>query len=222
MEISLTTGKLPDTQLFRQVRNYLRERKFKKVRIRFEYEVKGLGACYYGRTNIVAVTRRGVGESWSSYFSEDSVQPTSNGRDVKIDADICFVEIGGASGQAWVTLYLNPSHAPSFSSLLARSTGDPNKDRRVGEILEVFGAMIAVGRPEELERLRVSNDELAELVNLGYLTCLKGRLPEIINEPHVYRRRRLSRTYKLNGARLTPSGETFVSYCDERKQDSNS
>jgi len=213
MEITITIGKFPNIPLFNQIKAYLSKKKYKKAKIQFKTEVKDLGACYSGWVNIIKLRSTGVVESWNSYFSDDSVQPTSISRDVIVTEDICYIEIAGWGGKSWVTLYLNPSHNYLFKNFIYGSSGDLKKDRRMYDILEIFYKLIAVARPERLDALGVSKEELYELIESGYLTSQKGKRPEVISQLTYNTQKHQSRIYKLNGAKITPKGETFASWC---------
>ena len=81
---------------------------------------------------------------------------------------------------------------------------------RVKKILDIFGGLKAAYRQDPLHKLKVTTEELEELVTKGWLKCHSGKSPRELDKPqYIGKYPALYKYYDFGGAKITTEGKNI-------------
>ena len=228
-EAVVATKDLPEFGLFGHVRQFLRGQKIREVTVLFHDAVDHLGAAWadHERIDVTAFDEGGqiggwdgsYGGSGAMMYSDNKATRAAGGKiNTTIPPNHAILEVR----RAWEGRYVNRAtlhvNTANQASLLPEGDKmDEAKKNRLIDVASVFSGYISAARPEQLYKMKVTQEELDELVDMDIIKCAKGKRPQVTgtsprhvgygkgayNSPFKY-------PYDLARARLTVKGKNFV------------
>jgi len=210
-QINTAVKDLPNEGIFSHVKSYLSKERVRSIDIHFVEKVTSLGCTYHDnhRQDVVAFDSSGIcggfrgsyGGSNAMLFRQDLSAVAAAG---KVESSlppgkaILQVTLYG-NGKRYFKLSMNPIHRnPNILP--------PPISLREKAILSCWGYKSSY-RPEALAREKVEQKELDSLVERGYIKPRKDA-PIVVKKVWASWLDEYRYSYKLNGARITPSGKT--------------
>lgn len=102
-----------------------------------------------------------------------------------------------------LTIHVHPSNV---TKLMPQESGISESDAR---ILAIFSGLKSFARPEYLERANVKTEELAALVDSGYLKPQRGKAPHRLDSP-TWNKQGHRVYYDLGGSKITVKGRNAL------------